>query len=159
MTRRGALAYYLTAWICGSVFMSLCVWLRGIGSSTVNQLSLRTTFGILLFCFYGLILGAGAALLDGFLLRQLARRAHWNGPGPWVFAGASLAIAVVGVLGMWGRHISSEPRIPPGWAQLLTFGPKAVLEAGLWLAIPAGAATAFVLYRVHRAFASPQQGE
>ena len=159
MTRRGTLAYYLTAWICGSVFMSLSVWLRDAGSLGVLQLSLRTTFGILLFCFYGLIVGAGAALLEGFLLRQLARRAHWNRPGPWVFAGAALAIVVVGVFGMWGRHISSGPRTPPRWAQLLTFGPKFVLDTDLWLAIPAGAATAFVLYRVHTAFASPRHGE
>ncbi len=159
MTRRGSFAYYLAAWICGSVFMSLCIWLRDAAGSTLGQLSLRTSSGILLFCFYGLIFGAGASLIGGFLLRQLAHWAHWNGPVSWMLAGAALAMVDVGVLGKWGRHVSVGPRIAPRWVQLLTFGPRVVLDAGWWLSIPVGAATAYVLYRIHRAFGSSPQGE
>lgn len=157
MTRRGSLAYYLAAWIIGCVFMSLAIWLRDAPGATVGQLSFRTGFGILLFCFYGLVFGACASLLGAFLLRRLAFWRQWDQPGPWVAAGAALAPILVTVLGAWGRSIAVAPKLAPKWVQLATFGPKIVLDAGWWLAIPVGAATAFVLYRVHRAFASQEE--
>jgi hypothetical protein len=157
MTRRGSLVYYLAAWIIGCVFMSLAIWLRDTGSATLGQLSFRTGFGILLFCFYGLVFGACAALLGAFLLRRLAFWLQWNHPGPWVAAGAGLATVLITVLGAWGRRVTAAPRVVPKWVQLATFGPKIVLDTGWWLALPVGAATAFVLYRVHRAFASQEQ--
>jgi hypothetical protein len=158
MTRRGSLAYYLAAWIIGCVFMSLAIWLRDAPGAAVGPLSFRTGFGVLLLCFYGLVFGACAALLGAFLLRRVALWLKWDEPVAWVAAGAGLATLLIALLGSWGRRLTDAPRLAPKWIQFATFGPKIVLDAGWWLAIPVGAATAFVLYRIDRAFAMQPGG-
>ena len=162
MTRRGSLAYYLAAWICGCFFMSALIWVKDLtAGASFELITMRSAFGLLFFSFYGLILGAAAALLGAFLLRRLMTLVHWEYAWQWALAGGALAPILVGALGAWWRHATLAPvRAGPRWLSLLAFGPSVVLEAGLWLAIPAGAATAFVLYRVHRAFvllAHPQE--
>jgi len=60
---------------------------------------------------------------------------------------------------LWGRHNDATQRAGMRVLGLLTYGPKTVVEAGWWLAIPAGAATAYLLSHVQRAFgpqAEPQ---
>jgi len=153
MTRRGSLAYYLAAWICGCFFMSALVWLKDLASAPHQLATPKGAFGLLFFCFYGLILGVFASLLGAFLLRRIAVAFRWTQAWQWALAGAVLAPVVIGLLGGWWRRVMWHPRAPPRWLSLMAFGPATVLDAGLWLAIPAGAATALVLYRIHRAFA------
>jgi hypothetical protein len=152
MTRSGALAYYMAAWIIGAVFMSLGIWLRDPASASITPFSPPTGFGILLFCFYGLIYGAAPALAGAFLLRTIALLARWQTPVPWAVAGTLLAVLEMLGLGIWGRQVAASQQIPSRFLSLITFGPKTVLDGGWWLAIPVGAATSFILYRVHRAF-------
>lgn len=153
MTRRGSLIYYLAAWICGCTFMSVCIWLKDLlGAPVMQAYSMRGAVGLLLFNFYALIFGAASAFIGAFLLRQIARVAHWEFAWQWVLAGAILSPALIELLGIWGRHLLAGVEIHRRWPLLITYGPTIVLDAGIWLAIPAGAATAFVLYRIHRAF-------
>jgi hypothetical protein len=152
MTRRGSLAYYLAAWICGCFFISAAVWLKDLGNKPVQLVTLTGAAGLLFFYFYGLLLGAIASLVGAFLLRRLMALARWEQGWQWALAGAILAPLLIGALGAWWRHATWPAQPGPRWLSLLAYGPSVVLDAGLWLAIPAGAATAFVLYRIHRAF-------
>ncbi|MHB8411109.1 MAG: hypothetical protein ACYDDI_04090 [Candidatus Acidiferrales bacterium] len=158
MTRHGSLAYYLAAWVCGCFFMSLAIWLKDLAGPTVGFISFRSAFGFLIFYFYGLLLGAVAALLGGLLLRRAARLAKFRNAWQWIVAGAVATPVLTLILGSFARSAATQQTPLPGWLNLISVGPSIVLEAGLWLAAPAGAATAWVLYRVHRAFAMPAEG-
>lgn len=158
MTRRGSLAYYLAAWTCGCFFMSALVWLRdsagtpGAGTSNLAP-PLESAMGLLFVCFYGLIFGAFASLIGAFLLRRIAAAFHWWQVWQWTLAGAVLTPVIIGLVGAWWRRVGSPPQGASSWLSLLGLGPAVVLDAGLWLAIPVGAATAILLFRIHRAFA------
>lgn len=153
MTRRGSLIYYLTAWICGCFFMSLFVWVRDLSGPVVMHSGAREAFGLLFFCFYGLVLGALPALLGAFLLRRIMALLKCKTPGHWAIGGALLAPLLMGILAAWGRHAAETQSAGFRILGLLTLGPKTVFEAGWWLAIPSGALTAYLLCRVQRAFA------
>jgi hypothetical protein len=153
MTRHGTLVYYLSAWILGCFFMSAVVWMKDTYAATLNHPFADFAFGLLYFSFFGFISGAVAALIGGFVLRRLMSGLKCKTPSHWAIAGAILTPAIVALLGIWGRRI--EMQTWPGMRVLglVTFGPKTVLEAGWWLAVPAGALTAFLLCRIQRAFA------
>ena len=159
MTRRGSLVYYLSAWTLGCFFMSLAVWIKDLWGVTRMSSGLREAFGILFFYFYGLVLGALPALIFAYLLRKVAALLKCKTPWHWAMFGAFLAPLVVTVLGYL------EPRFGSvagnGWRVVDWFasGPHIVIVAGRWLAIPAGAITAFLLCRIERAFApQPRAG-
>ena len=155
MTRRGSLIYYLTAWICGCFFMSLAIWTRELWNAATGPSSRsHEAFGVLFFYFYGLVFGALAVLIGAFLLRRIMTLLKCKTPSHWAVAGAILAPALIGGLGAWGVHAGTEQRIEPRLLSFLLLGPTMVVQAGWWLAIPAGAATGFLLCRVQRAFGS-----
>jgi len=153
MTRRGSLIYYLSAWILGCFFMSLAIWMKDMMGPTRGLVSARSVFGLIFFYFYGLILGALAAFLGAFILRRLMRAVRCKTPTHWAIAGVVLMPLVVAALGWLGRRVDLAQRPGERLLVALTTGPKMVLEAGWWLAIPAGAATAYFLCRVERRFA------
>jgi len=153
MTRRGTIVYYLSAWILGCFFASLLLWIKDIFAPTLNVSLSRSAFGLLFFYFYGLLLGALPALLGGFLLRLIMGALKCKTPWHWAIAGAILASLLIVVLGIWGRPVEMLQHPNLRLAGLFTFGPKLVLDAGWWLAIPSGAATAYLLGRIQRAFA------
>jgi hypothetical protein len=161
MTRSGSLAYYLTAWICGCFFMSLAVWIKDLfGVAADNAFSVHSVFGLIFFYFYGLVFGVIAALIGAFLLRRVLAALKCVTPSHWAAVGAILAPALIAILGLCGKHMRAGGQ--GGGVRvlrLITYGPMTVFEAGWWLPIPAGAATAYLLCRVQRAFApqkSPQ---
>ena len=157
MTRSGSLAYYLIAWICGCFFMSLCVWTRDLfATSAGDAFSGHSVFGLIFFYFYGLVFGAAASVAGGFFLRRVMAGLKCKTPSHWAVVGAILAPVVVASLGLWGRHIGIEEQNGMRVLRFITLGPEIAVKAGWWLAIPAGAATAYLLCRVQRAFA-PQQ--
>ena len=156
MTRQGSLAYYLAAWVCGCLFMSSFVWARAVIVHSPDIADLGVAFSFLVFNFYGLMLGAPTALLVGFLLRRAARLAKYQRSWQWMILGATLSSALIvafwfldGIKNMTGRTMASRA------VSFFGTGPQIVVDSGWWLAVPAGAATAWVLYRVHRAFAVP----
>lgn len=151
MTRRGTLVYYLSAWILGCFFMSCLVWIRDTYFGTSRPFT-DSAFGLLYFYFFGLVSGAATALIGAFLLRRTMIALKCKTPSHWAIAGAILSTLVVVGLGQWGRHAITQDNGQSRFLELLTAGPEAVLNAGWWLAIPGGAATAFLLCRIQRAF-------
>ncbi|HVB35983.1 MAG TPA: hypothetical protein VND42_01990 [Candidatus Acidoferrales bacterium] len=138
--------------------MSLAIWLKDLAGPAVGFISFRSAFGLFIFYFYGLLLGIAAALVGGLLLRRMAVLAKFHAAWQWVLTGAIVAPVLMLILGSFAKSAAIQQTPLPGWLNLISFGPSVVLEAGLWLAAPAGAATAWVLYRVHRAFAMPAEG-
>jgi hypothetical protein len=156
MTRRGSLIYSLTAWICGCFFMSFAIWIRDLWGSTVTSPRSHEAFGVLFFYFYGLVFGALAILIAAFLLRRIMTLLKCKTPLHWAVVAAILAPVLVAALGKWGAHTQAGQQVEPGLLSFLLYGPTMVFQAGWWLAIPAGAATGYLLCRVQRAFAAPQ---
>lgn len=155
MTRRGSIVYYMAAWACGCLFMSLAVWLSGKWEPTHWTPGFKGASGFLAFYFLSLILGAFTALLFAFLLRRSVAVLGWRQPWQWIAVGAVLAPLTIWVSGL--AEVSRTSQVELGrWVVtlLLLFfaAPALVREKGLWLAVPVGAATALVLYHIHRAF-------
>jgi hypothetical protein len=160
MTRHGSLAYYLAAWICGCFFMALGFWVDVHWLRGASPQGEFLDVGFLALCFFGLILGAVPSLLFAWLLRRVMRVFSVEQFWLWIAAGAALALLLIWFLGSLG-HLARDPRFLPYsalpiWPFLLV-GPVSVLEAGIWAALPVGAATAGVLFAMHRAFAQDSQ--
>jgi len=137
--------------------MSLAVWTRDFfGASSNDAFSSRSVFGLILFYFYGLVVGAIAALLGAFLLRRVMAALKCLTASHWAASGAILAPVLIAILGILGKRISTEGQGGLRVLRLVTYGPMTVFEAGWWIPIPAGAATAYLLCRIQRAFA-PQK--
>lgn len=153
MTRRGSLAYYLTAWVCGCFFMTVCF----VGSPAPSQFPQRIILGLIYFYFLSLFFGAFTSLLFGFLLRRIAGGLEFSRAWQWILTGAILAPVLVSVLGsIYLIHGRATEFLLPIQLYLL-YAPQLILSGGmrmLWRVIPAGAATAWVLFRIHRAFAA-----
>lgn len=154
MTRQGSLAYYLAAWVCGCTFRGILIWAANLFFG-----SLRQAAGVffIVICL-SLMSGAAGSLLLGFVLRRVANAMHWSRPWHWLAGGAILLPALTALFG----EIASWPAFQGnGWCARLSFflsGPSLMgggRAAVLLLAVPAGAATAWVLCCVHRAFAAP----
>ncbi len=152
MTRRGSLAYYLAAWACGCLFMSLGVWFRGGRAPGFEGAS-----GFLFFYFLSLIFGAFAALLFAFVLRRMAVVLRCGRLWQWLLLGAALGGGLIRALG-WLRPWLDRIEQPVARAILSLVSVVATLPPdSFWLAMPAGAATALVLYHIHRAFARREE--
>ena len=132
-------------------------WLRGAWSQ--GQF---VDVGFLAMCFFGLILGAVPSLLFGWMLRRLMRIFSTEQFWCWISAGAGLALLLMWILGSLG-HLFGDPRLLPYSAlpfwPFLVVGPVSILEAGIWAAFPVGAATAAVLFAVHRAFSQEPESK
>lgn len=157
MTRRGSIAYYMAAVVCGCFF--LVVALAGVG-----QRSLRVSpagFGdIFLLYFLSLAYGSISLLLFAFLLRVLARRIRWISGIEWMVGGAILACVLAWSMNAIWVHWLSQRDLPgPTRLWMIVFGgpvglvglAKGPVSATLAMALM-GAATAWVLERIHRAF-------
>src|SRR5580693_1026674 len=153
MTRRGSLIYYLAAWALGCFFMVLAVWCQNMILVSSRDLVRQATEGFLTLIVYGYLFGAPTALLFGLLLRRIMLALKCKTPLHWAVAGAILAPLVVVALGIGSRRAALV--LPPEYASVLFpfVGSEAVLRVGWWLAIPAGATTAYYLGRIQRAFA------
>ncbi|HEV2420306.1 MAG TPA: hypothetical protein VGS59_01230 [Candidatus Acidoferrales bacterium] len=154
MTRRGSLAYYLASWVCGCFFMAATIWLGNGIRPTVPR-----TGGLLFVTyFFSLMFGAATSLLFGFFLRRTANRLRWNHLWHWLIGGAILAPLLIALLGA----IASSNAQASGWRVWLFLpltGPYMINGSHGWkswlLAAPAGVATAWVLFRIDRAFGGP----
>jgi hypothetical protein len=152
MTRRGTLAYYLSAWVCGCFFVSLAVWLHATTAHTTPFMEPTGVAGLLIFYFYSLIFGLVSALLGSFLLRRIAVAVGWKHAWQWVLAGGVLTPGMLFAMGRIAHTFVGHPLIT-GFESLALMGPVLVTQEGVWLAAPGGAVTAFILRQVHTAFA------
>lgn len=151
MTRRGSLAYYLAAWVCGCFFMSATIWMAGALHPTES----RTAALLLYMYFLSLMFGAAMSLLFGFFLRIAAHALAWKHAWPWLGGGAILAPLLTAFL----ETIALSQALPGSswrdWIIVPLTGTYIMNGGSRWtalLAAPAGAATAWVLFRIDRAF-------
>ena len=153
MTRRGSLIYYLAAWALGCFFMVLMVWCQNLILVSSQDRLREATEGFLTLIVYGYLFGAPTALLYGFLLRRIMHALKCKTPAHWAGAGAVLAPLLVVAVAVTSRY--GARFLPPDYAAILFpfAGAETALRAGWWLTIPAGAATAYYLGRIERAFA------
>ena len=152
MTRRGSLIYYLAAWALGCFFMVVVVWCDDLILVSSQDRLREATEGFLTLIVYGYLFGAPTALLFGFFLRRIMLALKCKTPLHWGIAGAILAPLVVVALGLASRNVARV--LAQEYASVLfpLVGAENVLRAGWWLTIPAGAATAYYLGRIERAF-------
>ncbi|HET6199499.1 MAG: hypothetical protein WBE21_03980 [Candidatus Acidiferrales bacterium] len=155
MTRQGSLAYYLAAWVCGCFFMSFTIWFGNELRPTVPR-SIPLLFYIY---FISLIFGAVMSLLFGFAIRYAASRMAWNRVWHWLAGGAVIAPVLTGLVGAISASQLLKGSSWRAWIFVPLMGPYLIAGGGrswmLLLTSPAGAATAWVLFRVQRAFALP----
>ena len=153
MTRRGSLIYYLAAWALGCFFMVSVVWCRAMIGVPSQDFWREGAKGFLLLMMYGYLFGAPIALLYGLVLRRIMVALKCKTPLHWATVGALLAPVVIVALSYGSR--SAARVLPREYASLLfpLVGAEAILHVGWWLTIPAGAATAYYLGRIQRAFA------
>ncbi len=157
MTKRGSLAYYSAAVVCGCFF--LVIALAGVGerSLRVSSPGIRDLF---LLYVLSVAYGSFSLLLFAFLLRQLAKRGRWISVMEWMVCGAILACVVTWSLNaMWIYWLGQRdlPGSPVLW-MIIFAGPvglvglsKGPVSATLAMAVM-GAGTAWVLARIHTAF-------
>ncbi len=159
MTRRGSLIYYLAAWALGCFFMVVVVWCDDLILVSSQDRLREATEGFLTLIVYGYLFGAPTALLFGLLLRRIMLALKCKTPLHWAVVGAILAPPVVVALGLASRNVARV--LPQEYASVLfpLVGAENVLRAGWWLTIPAGAATAYYLGRIQRAFSMPLKAE
>ncbi len=157
MTRRGSLAYYLAGVVCGSFFYTLAHFVtarpnRGIGTSWAG--------GLLEAFFIGTIFGWFPQIVAAFLLRRVSVPLRWSEAWHWVVGGAGIFLLVFVVLGVLGAAIDQRTGgLGYGrWAQILFGQATLSVRSGIWQGLAAGAATSFVLYRVHRSFLPAEEG-
>ena len=151
MTRRGSLAYYLASWVCGCFFMTICF----VGLPRPSEFPQRIILGLIYLYFLALIFGAFTSLFFGFFLRRIARALKFSRAWQWILAGAILALILVSALGsIKPFHVHATEYLLPIQLYCL-YAPQLILSGGaklLWRVIPAGAATAWLLRRIDRAF-------
>ncbi len=153
MTRRGSIAYYLAAVVCGSFFLSTSYY----GYFLWMGASSRHWVRDFLFIYVVTIpLALLPQLLGAWTLRRVAlrlpRRLY-----VWLSAGTLIWIALLWAVGQLGSAVHAA-RVSPEWSSIkvavmfVLVGPMYVAQQPFWIPLPAAAATAWVLYRVHRAF-------
>lgn len=158
MTRRGSIAYYSAAVVCGCFF--LVIALAGVGERSLRVSSTGFSDLFLLY-FLSIAYGSVSLLLFAFLLRVVARRVRWISSLEWMVGGAILACVLAwGMNTMWTRWLGHQTLPGPVLAWLVVFGgpvglvglSKGPISATLAMALT-GACTAWVLARIDHAFA------
>jgi len=152
MTRRASIAYYFAAITLGSFFLAVTYYVHFLMTGAPRE-NIGRDF--LATYFFTLMLTLVPMLLCAFLLRRAAVAFRWSAPWPWMLVGAALFLAIVQALGWLGNAFESDKMVVEWWRMVLTFvlvGPMLAVKQPFWLPLPAGALTAFLLYRVHRAF-------
>lgn len=157
MTRRGSIAYYMSAVVFGSMFVSTTFWLYHDLFPDASPEPLASSF--LWSYFRAVVVSLFPLLLNAFLLRRLAVYCRWTNVWGWVVAGAVTFVVVQWTLAAPLMMLAPGTEIS-GWRavllDLLSGGPALLLEKPFWLWPIPGFATAYVLFLVNRAF-DPRQ--
>jgi hypothetical protein len=152
MTRHGSLAYYLAAWICGCFFLVLAVWAHATATGHGPLEGWNGARNLVEVYFFGLVFGFFDSIAAAFLLRRVAIAARFRRVWQWALAGAALAPLEIFALARWGDAMNWKPGdVPSAWVFFL-LAPMIVEREAVWLAAPAGALAAIVLYSIHKAF-------
>jgi hypothetical protein len=160
MTRRGSLAYYMSAVVFGSMFVSATFWLHHDLFPDAMPEPLASYF--LWSYFRAAVVSFFPLLLDAFLLRRMAVYYRWTNAWVWVIAGSVIFVAVQWMLAAPLLTLAPGTEVS-GWRavflDLLSGGPSLLVEKPFWLWPIPGLATAYVLFLVYRAFELPRGDE
>ena len=157
MNSKGALPYYVAAWVIGCFIFAAVAWAVDFrAGALVGAAQLLSTY------FISLIVGAADSLLFAFLLRKIMRLLRTHSMLAWMIAGAGLAILVTLALAWLGqvwiaRGIPTVGLLGLGFRVVL-LAPTLLRRTGLWHLPIEGAAMAAVLCLVDRAFDRPAEG-
>jgi hypothetical protein len=152
MTRRGSLAYYLAAVVCGSFFLTVTYFAYFLATGAKMTNVSREFF---FTYFFGVLLSIIPLTLIAFFLRRLAVRLRWQGLLPWLAGAWVVGAVVLAVLSAAGHAVEAWRNGPVGLKHFLLWlfiGPWFMTKAPLWLPLPGLTAMAWVLFRVHSAF-------
>lgn len=153
---RGIAAYYLAAWVCGSLLFAALVVLDAAQTATYEEIvSAKYFFSVY---FLALMFAAPLLLVYALALQVLARILRWQRSAPWMVSGAVLTFVLMITILLLARW----PGEPLPWLSFL----KDLFELGgrngvrlskgtelpPLLAILAGAALAYLLFRIDSAF-------
>ncbi len=160
LTRRGSLAYYLAAWVCGGFFVALALF--AAAQRAPDSGLTPDTRGFLAICFFTLIYGWLPAVVFAFLLRRIARALEWERPWPWAISGGVLMLTFTLGLSFLSNQWASRYGTLRFLKELLELGgengvpltsQRAIAGLGTILA---GMGLGYVLFRIDRAFARPE---
>ncbi len=154
MTRRGSIAYYLAAVVCGSFFLSASYYGFFLWMGASSQHWGRDFLYVYMLT---IPLGLLPQLLAAWAVRRLACLFAWRDLAMWLAAGSVIWLGLLWTIGQLGIAVQATPSSPEwGYAKLgamfLLVGPMYAVEQPLWIPLPAAVATAWVLFTVHRAF-------
>ncbi len=159
MTRTGSIVYYLAAIVTGCLFMTAAIAASGV--RTFGE-SAPTFKGLFLLYFLSLVYGWFTAVIFAIVLRLAAKIIRFRAGWHWAVAGFILTPAVIWALSaIWTRFLIGVHWPSPAVTAIVTtifFGPMTAVFMTPSLAIGflgagfAGAATAWVLFSIHRAF-------
>ncbi len=160
MTRRGSLAYYLAAWVCGSFFFAAARFIAA--PKNLDYLLTPDTRGFLAAVFFILAYGWLFTLGLALLLRWLAKQLQWGTALPWSVCGGALAFLFTLIFTFFPENLTARS----GWLRFLTklfrlnsangVPPDCQTALTVLATILAGTATAYVLFRIDRAFAGQE---
>jgi hypothetical protein len=152
MTRRGSLAYYLAAVVCGSFFLTVTYFAYFLATGAkITNVSREFFFTY----FFGVLLSFIPLMLIAFFLRRLAARQGWTRLWQWVLGIWLVGAVALAALSAAGHAVEAWRNGPVGLKHALLWlfiGPWFMTKAPLWLPLPGLTATAWVLLRVHSAF-------
>jgi hypothetical protein len=160
LTRRGSLAYYLAAWVCGTLFFTAA---RIIGGWPQAGAAVGPTRMLFFLYFLGLTFGWAEMLLFALLLRMAARALRWRSALGWMTGGGVTAA----LLGLAASAVPDRFSGSSAWLRFLgDFFARRGADGlslnrhhgiGAVLVILAGAATGYVLFLVEKAFTAPEE--
>ncbi len=152
MTRRGSLAYYFCAVVCGAFFLAVCYYGHALAIGAPREHWARD---FLVTYFFAILLAFAPLLLGAFLIRRLTTGLRWTHWWQWVLTGAAAFLALTWIVGKLSATLQTSRAVVSWWRMALLFlsiGLRYALEQPLWLPVPAAIATATVLYLINRAF-------
>jgi hypothetical protein len=155
LTRRGSLAYYLAAWVCGTFFF---VAAHSLAKPSSGPPISSLTRGFFLQYFFDLATGWLAVLLLAFVLRLVARTLRWSRALPWILSGGVLTM----LIGLFLAFLPARWMTPAEWVRFLKEVFELSGENGLRLRgdrslavaamVIAGMAPGYILFRIEQAF-------
>lgn len=160
MTRRGSLVYYLTGWVCGSFFLAIAVWLHALARGGQPMFVSKGAADLLTIYFFCLTFGWFQSIFAAFFLRRIAIYAKFDKSWQWALTGAAVWPILIFLLDKLGGSATWGPNNSNSDWTMFVFGAMIVRREAIWIAAPAGALAAMVLFAVNRSFApSPETGE
>lgn len=158
MTKRGSLTYYFAAVVVGCFFASAGYALFGRFPQWHGNPAVVSSFREFFYVYFlSIPFGGFSAIVFAFVLRRVASAFRFRSGPTWAAAGAVLAPGLIWasfeVLELIRRYGGSSPVMNKvQWAFAVLLFSSVLLVSIWWVMIPAGIATAFVLFLIQRAF-------